>query len=72
LAAAQTVEYGTFVAVEDIWHNGALAYAQGHPVPVSAVERYGYDRTVPAQVRRVERAAPLEAAAKSTKVKADA
>jgi hypothetical protein len=55
LEAAQTVEYGTWVAVEEIWHGTALAYAVGHPVPVSAVEREGYDQMVPPKVRRTNR-----------------
>lgn len=44
LRAAQQVEYGTWVATEQITHLGALAYHEGDPVPVSNVERYGYDK----------------------------
>jgi hypothetical protein len=49
--AAQEVEYGTYVAKEDIFHGAALAYAEGHPVPISNVELHGYDRL--GAVRRV-------------------
>lgn len=37
-------DYGRWVATEDIYHDGALAYAAGHPVPHSNVERHGYDQ----------------------------
>lgn len=40
---AQAVEYGTWVAVSPIDHNGARAYNIGDPVPVSNVKAYGYD-----------------------------
>jgi hypothetical protein len=43
LQHVQAVEYGTYAANGDIHHGTALAYAAGHPVPVSAVERYGYE-----------------------------
>jgi hypothetical protein len=52
--AAQAVEYGTWVAREDIFHGSALAYVAGHPVPVSNVERHGYD-----ELGLVERVAPV-------------
>lgn len=42
LRAAQAVEYGTWVAAEDIYVGTALAYAAGQPVPVSNVEQHGY------------------------------
>jgi len=42
--AAQVAEYGQWVAVADILVDGALAYRKGHAVPVSNVERHGYDR----------------------------
>lgn len=35
-------EWGTYVALCPIGHNGALAYNAGDPVPVSNVERHGY------------------------------
>lgn len=41
---AQVLEYGTWVAVEDITVGNAVAYLAGHPVPVSNVERHGYDQ----------------------------
>jgi len=41
-AAAQVAEYGIYVAVVPIVHNGVRAYNVGHPVPVSNVEKYGY------------------------------
>lgn len=39
---AQQDEYGTFVALEPIDHNGARAYNTGDPVPASNVELHGY------------------------------
>lgn len=33
-------EYGTYVAAEPITINGALAFAPGHPVPISHLELY--------------------------------
>lgn len=41
-AAAQVAEYGIYVAVVPIVHDGARAYNEGDPVPVSNVEKYGY------------------------------
>jgi hypothetical protein len=41
---AQEKEYGTWVAADDINVGNALAYAKGHPVPASNVERHGYDK----------------------------
>lgn len=41
---AQDEEYGTWVAVQDIYEGQALAYRTGHPVPKSNVEAHGYDR----------------------------
>lgn len=49
----QGVEYGTFAAAEQIGVGGRIAYREGDPVPVSNVERHGYDRSDPPQVRRV-------------------
>lgn len=43
LVKAQAEEYGSFVAVTNIPHDGVLAYAAGHPVPKSNVEKYKYD-----------------------------
>jgi hypothetical protein len=56
--AAQAVEYGTWVATEDIFAGAALAYAEGHPVPISNVELHGYD-----QLGAVRRIAPVKATA---------
>ena len=41
-AAAQVVEYGTYVATEVILVDGVRAYNPGDPVPVSNVERHDY------------------------------
>lgn len=41
---AQQVEYGTWVAATDLYVQGVLAFAAGHPVPVSHVERFGWDK----------------------------
>lgn len=42
LMAAQTKEYNTYVATQDIYVGVALAYRAGDPVPVSNVEAHGY------------------------------
>ena len=44
LAKAQEAEYGTWVALQPIEHNGVRAYQTGDPVPVSNVAIYGYDK----------------------------
>jgi hypothetical protein len=49
---AQAVEHGTYVAAAPIYVDGALAHSVGHPVPISNVERYGYEQT--GHVRRVD------------------
>lgn len=41
--AAQMKEYGLWVAVQPIDHGTARAYNIGDPVPISNVERHGYD-----------------------------
>jgi hypothetical protein len=41
---AQLAEYGQWEATDRIMFGNALAYDVGHPVPVSAVEMYGYDK----------------------------
>lgn len=41
---AQQIEYGTWVAAADLKVNGVLAFATGHPVPVSHVETFGWDK----------------------------
>jgi hypothetical protein len=40
--ARQAAEYGQFVAKQNIYYDGALAYTAGHPVPASNVEAHGY------------------------------
>lgn len=47
---AQVKEYGTYVAKEPIQIDGALAFAAGHAVPASHVERGVVDKS---QVARV-------------------
>ena len=42
--AAQAKEYGTYIATADIYVGNALAYRAGDPVPVSNVEKHGYDK----------------------------
>jgi hypothetical protein len=42
--AAQTKEYSTWVATQDIHVGNALAYRTGDPVPISNVEKHGYDK----------------------------
>jgi len=42
--AAQATEYGTWVAAQDIYVGNACAYRAGDPVPISNVERHGYER----------------------------
>lgn len=44
MIAAQTKEYGTYVATQDIFVGFALAHRAGDPVPVSNVEAHGYDK----------------------------
>lgn len=44
LIAAQTKEYGTWTATQDIYVGVALAYKAGDPVPASNVEAHGYDK----------------------------
>jgi hypothetical protein len=39
----QVEEWGTWVAVQQITFNGALAYNPGDPVPASNVSKHGYD-----------------------------
>lgn len=40
----QIEEHGRYVSVEQIWHDGVLAYDAGGPVPASNVARHGYDK----------------------------
>lgn len=35
-------DYSQFVAVDQIYYDGALAYNPGDPVPASNVKRHGY------------------------------
>lgn len=37
-------EYGTYVAVDAIHHDGVRAYNAGDPVPASNVRTHGYDK----------------------------
>lgn len=37
-------EYGQYVAIAPIDHDGARAYNPGDPVPVANVQKYGYDK----------------------------
>lgn len=46
LAAEQATEYGTYVAKETIYYDGARAFNVGDPVPVSHVKEHGYDALV--------------------------
>lgn len=43
LRAEKLEEYGQFVATQQINVGTALAFDVGHPVPVSNVERFGYE-----------------------------
>ena len=36
---ARAAEYGSYIAIENIWVGNALAFRSGDPVPVSHVER---------------------------------
>ncbi|HYS39167.1 MAG TPA: hypothetical protein VEO01_26420 [Pseudonocardiaceae bacterium] len=60
---AQIDEYARYVAVVDIPHGNALAYAAGHPVPVSNVKQYGYDVLGWVKERPEEERATLRASA---------
>lgn len=42
-AEQEAAEYATWVAVRDIPYGDVIAFREGHAVPVSHVERYGYD-----------------------------
>lgn len=42
--ASQAKEYGTYVATQPIDVGNARAYNEGDPVPVSNVERHGYEK----------------------------
>lgn len=44
LLKQQRDEYGKWVAVVPILHDGAAAYAPGHAVPDGNVQKYGYDK----------------------------
>jgi hypothetical protein len=57
-AKAQAEEYGTFVAKGPIYHDGALAYTEGHPVPKSNVERHKYEEQgLVSKVKKADQAA---------------
>lgn len=68
-AKRQADEYGQFVANVPITHNGALAYAPGHPVPASNVEQYGYLED--GLVRRADEPAPSSSAVQATPPQGD-
>lgn len=38
-------EYGQWVAAEPIFIDGVLAFAEGHPVPVGHVKKFGFDKS---------------------------
>ncbi len=38
-------DYAQYVATEDIYYDGAVAYRVGDPVPASNVKRHGYDES---------------------------
>lgn len=59
--AQQAIEYGSYVANGPIYHNGALAYVEGNPVPVSNVKQYHYLEQ--GLVREADAEAPAEPAA---------
>lgn len=40
LREARVVEYGRYVATEEIYIDGVLAFGKGFPVPISHVEKY--------------------------------
>ena len=42
-AEDQQAEYGTYVANQQIFWNGVIAYNTGDPVPVSNVRKHKYD-----------------------------
>lgn len=42
-ARALEKEYGQYVATTSIYHDGALAYRPGDPVPATNVKAHGYD-----------------------------
>lgn len=42
-AAAQAEEWGTYVAKEVIYYNGARAFNPGDAVPIGHVNQYGYE-----------------------------
>lgn len=59
-------EYGQYVATQDIYYDGALAYVAGHAVPATNVEAHGYLDS--GQVKKV---ASKTQAAKAAAVAAD-
>jgi len=62
--AEQLEEYGQFEAVTPIYHGTAMAYDTGHPVPVSNVELYGYEKN--GLVRRVASKSKARSGAQET------
>jgi hypothetical protein len=57
-AKAQAEEYGTFVAKGPIYHDGVLAYTEGHVVPKSNVERHKLEEQgLVSKVKKADQAA---------------
>lgn len=68
----QVEEWGTWVAVQQITFNGALAYNPGDPVPASNVSRHGYDsKGLVARVGSAPAREVVQAALSSAAVVAD-
>lgn len=42
LQKAREEEWGTYVAADDLLHDGVLAYRKGDPVPKTNAETHGY------------------------------
>jgi hypothetical protein len=63
----QAAEYGEFVAVEQIFYDGALAFNPGDAVPKSNVERHGYldDQLVARRTTKAAQAVTKSEPAKS-------
>ena len=65
--AAQAKEYGQFVATEQIFYAGALAFNVGDAVPISNVAAHGYDTLgVVAKITTKAAAAAVAAATEGT------
>jgi hypothetical protein len=62
----QAKEYGTWVALGPIDHDGARAYNTGDPVPAENVKRWKYDERGLVGRRSTKAAQAVDAALKST------